>query len=99
MKKIIIVAALAASAIQLLVTCGFIKPVFSFSYSYAGDAIMIVLAALAAVFLYMLPTMVAVSRKHRNAAPIAVVNVFFGWTLVGFVGCLAWALINSGDKK
>ena len=99
MKKIIIVAALAVSAIQLLVTCGFIKPVFSFSYSYAGDAIMVSLIALAALFLYMIPTMVAVSRKHRNTAPIAVVNVFFGWTLVGFVGCLAWALINSGDKK
>lgn len=99
MKKIIIGVALAASAIQLLVTCGFIKPVFSFSYSYAGDVIMIVLAALAALFLYMLPTMVAISRKHRNTAPIAVVNVFFGWTLIGFVGCLAWALINYGDKK
>lgn len=99
MKKIIIGVALAVSAIQLLVTCGFIKPVFSFSYSYAGDAIMIILVALAAVFLYMLPTMVAISRKHRNTAPIAVVNVFFGWTLIGFVGCLAWALINSGDKK
>lgn len=99
MKKIIIGVALSVSAIQLLVTCGFIKPVFSFSYSYAGDAIMVFMAALAALFLYMIPTMVAVSRKHRNTAPIAVVNVFFGWTLVGFVGCLVWALINSGDKK
>lgn len=99
MKKIIIGVALAVSVIQLLVTYGLIKPVFSFSYSYAGDAIMVSLIAIAAVFLYMLPTMVAVSRKHRNTAPIAVVNVFFGWTLVGYVGCLVWALINSGDKK
>lgn len=99
MKKIIIVAVLAVAAIQLLVTCGFMKPVFSFSYSYAGDVIMATMVALAALFLYMIPTVVAVSRKHRNTAPIAVVNVFFGWSLVGFVGCLVWALINSGDKK
>jgi uncharacterized membrane protein len=44
-----------------------------------------------ALCVYMLPTFIAFLREHPNTAPIAVVNVFFGWTLLGYVICLAWA--------
>jgi hypothetical protein len=45
-----------------------------------------------ALWLYFLPTIVAMGRGHPNAAPIFVVNLVFGWTLLGFVAALAWSL-------
>lgn len=36
--------------------------------------------------------MIAAGRKHRNESAIGVVNLFLGWTLVGWVGAFAWAL-------
>ena len=41
---------------------------------------------------YFVPTFVA--RGHPHFAAIFVVNLFFGRTLIRWVGCLAWALIR-----
>jgi len=46
---------------------------------------------------YFFPTIIAYSRDHNNLLPILVINFVFGWTLLGWVGCLAWAL--SSDIK
>lgn len=42
--------------------------------------------------LYFLPTYEAWSRNHVNIAPIVLVNTFLGWTLLGWVAALVWAL-------
>lgn len=99
MKKFIVLVLVAGIIAQAMVMTGFIKPVFSFSYSYATDMIVVSLSVVAACFIYMIPTCVAASRQHRNTVAIAVLNLFFGWTLLGFVGCLVWSLINVSDKK
>ncbi|MFA7249364.1 MAG: superinfection immunity protein [Dehalococcoidia bacterium] len=39
---------------------------------------------------YLLPVIVA-TRQHRLTVPIALVNVFLGWTLVGWIVALAMA--------
>lgn len=54
---------------------------------------LIVLGVLAAV--YFLPTLVAAGRNHRQNAPILALNFFLGWTLVGWVGALVWALVEE----
>lgn len=41
--------------------------------------------------LYLFPAFVAVLRKHLNALPIFIINLFLGWTLIGWVVALAWA--------
>jgi hypothetical protein len=41
--------------------------------------------------LLFLPTLVAKSRKHPNVLPIFLVNLFFGWTFVGWLIALVWA--------
>lgn len=46
---------------------------------------------------YVTPTIVAVLRKHKNTASIAVVNCLLGWTVVGYVVALAWAF-TAEDK-
>lgn len=43
---------------------------------------------------YFLPTAVAIRRGHHNQNSIAIVNFFFGWTLIGWVISLAWAASN-----
>lgn len=99
MKKFIVLVLAAVIIVQAMVMMGFLKPVFSFSYSYATDIIIVSLSLIAACFIYMIPTCVAASRRHRNTMAIAALNLLFGWTLLGFVGCLVWSLINVSDKK
>jgi Superinfection immunity protein len=41
--------------------------------------------------LLFLPTLVAKSRNHPNTPAIFLVNLFFGWTFIGWVVSLIWA--------
>jgi hypothetical protein len=41
---------------------------------------------------YLLPWGIAYSRKHPNAAGIFAVNLLLGWTVVGWILALAWAV-------
>ena len=47
------------------------------------------------LLLYFLPTIIAVKRKHRNDNSILITNFFFGWTGIGYAGCLAWAFSSN----
>jgi hypothetical protein len=38
-----------------------------------------------------IPTMIAFTRGHPNAAPILLVNLLLGWTFIGWVVALVWA--------
>lgn len=46
----------------------------------------------AAPALYLLPTAEAWLRRHPNTAAVAALNVLLGWTLIGWVVALVWAL-------
>ncbi len=46
---------------------------------------------LVAPALYLLPTIEAWLRKHPNLGAIALVNIFLGWSLIGWVVALVWA--------
>ena len=39
---------------------------------------------------YFLPSMIAVARSHRNAMPIFILNLFLGWTFLGWIIALVW---------
>jgi hypothetical protein len=41
--------------------------------------------------IYFAPSIVAINRSHRQRAPIIALNLFLGWTLVGWVISLAMA--------
>jgi Superinfection immunity protein len=43
-------------------------------------------------FLYFLPAFVAVLHNHPYAGSILVINVFLGWTLIGWTVALAWSV-------
>jgi hypothetical protein len=42
--------------------------------------------------LYFLPAIIAFGRSKRDAVYIFVVNLFLGWTAIGWVIALVWAL-------
>lgn len=50
------------------------------------------LFVLVALVSYFIPTIVATSKGHKNALAIFVLNLFLGWTLIGWVGSLVWAV-------
>jgi hypothetical protein len=41
---------------------------------------------------YWLPTVIAFRRGHPNCWPVAVVNLFTGWTGIGWVVALVWSV-------
>lgn len=41
--------------------------------------------------LFLAPMFLASYREHPNAAPIILVNVLLGWTVLGWVVALVWA--------
>lgn len=40
---------------------------------------------------YFVPAFVAANREHRNRLAISMLNLFLGWTLLGWVIALVWA--------
>ena len=40
---------------------------------------------------YWVPTLAANSNRHRNRAAIGMLNLFLGWTFIGWVVALVWA--------
>ena len=47
--------------------------------------------------IYFLPTLIAWSGNHRNIGAIGILNLLLGWTLLGWVGALVWAVYK--EKK
>ena len=43
---------------------------------------------------YFAPTLIASKNKKANIIPIFILNLFFGWTLIGWVGALIWAYLK-----
>lgn len=57
---------------------------------HCGDEMEVLLLILL-VALYFLPGIIASRRHHSSAGGIWVVNIFLGWTFLGWVIALAWA--------
>ena len=56
-----------------------------------------VIFLLIALAIYFIPTFVANSNQKDNATAIFLLNLFLGWTFVGWVVALVWAATK--DKK
>jgi uncharacterized membrane protein YqaE (UPF0057 family) len=53
----------------------------------------------AIVAAYFLPWIVASLRKHRNAGAIALLNLFLGWTLLGWLAALIWSATANVEPE
>jgi len=66
-----------------------------------GDSnpiLMLVILAILVV-VYFIPTWVASARKHHNENAILFTNLLLGWTFLGWVASLIWALTSVRQEK
>lgn len=87
---------LALTIIAVTVVGIFIGAAFTGDSELVEFLVMILLLIIGAG-IYFIPTMVAELRHHRNTTAIILLNVFLGWTLLGWVGALIWAFYE--EKK
>ncbi len=62
--------------------------------------IIILIAAIISVYIYFFPCHIAYKAKnkeHRNG--ILILNLFLGWTFLGWIGALIWAVIIEKEPK
>lgn len=50
-----------------------------------------VVAVFVVLLIYFFPVLNAFSRKHENTVAIGVLNLFTGWTFIGWVIALVWS--------
>ena len=58
------------------------------------DEVALLIALAIALAFYFLPTIVASSRGHHSAGAVFVLNLIFGWTLLGWVVAFVWSFTN-----
>jgi Superinfection immunity protein len=74
------------------------KPAMSPHVLPSNVALAVVLLVLTAI-LYLFPGIVAVQRDHRHAVAILVFDLFLGWTFLGWVIALIWALTEVDYRE
>jgi hypothetical protein len=62
--------------------------------SHGEGGLLAVLVSVSA-FVYLLPTFIAGWRRNSRTTAIFVLNIFLGWTFLGWVVSLVWAF--AGD--
>lgn len=46
-------------------------------------------------YLYFIPSLIAGKRSHPDSSAILIVNLLLGWSLIGWVVAIAWALKSN----
>ena len=55
--------------------------------------VLIVAAVALGIGLYFIPTWIALARRHPHLWLIIILNFLAGWTTIGWVAALIWALL------
>lgn len=61
--------------------------------------VLLTIAMLALVAMYLLPTIIAFKRRHMSRVAIAIINIFFGWTIYGWWTALLWACSANWTRR
>lgn len=51
------------------------------------------------LFSYFLPALVAGARNHHNSGAIFALNLFLGWTFLGWVVALVWGFTAVRESE
>jgi hypothetical protein len=57
--------------------------------------LLIVVICIVAFCIHFLPAIVAGNRRARNFVWILVLNLFLGWTFIGWIVALVWAMTDE----
>lgn len=52
-----------------------------------------------ALVCYNIPSIIAVSRYHNSAMKILIINILFGWTIIGWLIAFIWSLLPPGAEE
>jgi hypothetical protein len=69
------------------------NPVQSANDSTTGSAVLLLVFSALGLIVYFIPSLVA--RGRNRAAAIFILNLFLGWTVLGWVGALVWAVAEK----
>ncbi len=67
----------------------------SFMFRPGPLEIGLILLIIPALAVYFVPTIVAIVRHARNVMGIVLLNIFGGWTFVGWIIALVWSLCDE----
>lgn len=77
-----------------VLTCPLILILLNVQFRHL-DNLIVALAYPALAAVYFLPSIVAKQRRHSNMLGLALLNLFGGWTVLGWVAALVWAVLKK----
>ena len=80
-----------------LLIVGFFVGIYIDGVSDHNNTLVALVLGFMAAVVYFLPTLVAESHRHRNSSAIMLINFFLGWTILGWVGAMVWAIYRERD--
>lgn len=48
---------------------------------------------------YFLPAIISAKRNTKHCNAITLVNLLFGWTILGWIAALIWAVVEGEEGK
>lgn len=58
--------------------------------------LVMIAAGIICLLLYFLPAVIAFNRVHEYRWPIFAINLFVGWSFIGWIVALVWAVMPKG---
>lgn len=65
-------------------------PIISMKSKLISFTFIIIFMAL----IYFIPTIICIVKRHTHKLYIICLNIFLGWTLIGWLGALIWSFID-----
>jgi Superinfection immunity protein len=94
------ISKLAATAAVAFATSPAFAHAATSSATTAKDSALLMLLMIAIVLaIYLLPTIIGAKRGVRYVQALCIVNLFTGWTIVGWFGCIIWALAARSIRQ
>lgn len=63
-----------------------------------SSGILLLFIVILGLLFYFLPAIIAARRKHPQLKSIELLNIFLGWTFLGWIAALAWSC-SSGSAE
>jgi phage shock protein PspC (stress-responsive transcriptional regulator) len=64
-----------------------------------GDFLLYVFLGLLGLVIYFLPSLLIWNKEKKNATVIFIVNLLAGWTFIGWLAALIWALVGDSVES
>lgn len=58
----------------------------------------VILGTMIGLFLYLLPAFIAYQRSHLHRHAILILNIFAGWSFIGWVVALIWSATSARSE-